>query len=100
MTSEDIIKTLKQLEYPYPFNEEQEKVNEALSLAIRAVKITDIPFIRNYIVLEGKKIYIDQGHIDALLEYERKQTMKKLVENFTKSFNVDLPKDFYRGDKE
>ena len=41
MTNEDIIKTLRQLEYPYPTCEEQEKVNEALLLAIKAVKQMD-----------------------------------------------------------
>lgn len=38
MTNEDIIKTLRQLEYPYPTCEEQEKVNEALYLAIKALE--------------------------------------------------------------
>ena len=41
MTNEDIIKTLMQLEYPYPTCEEQEKVNEALLLAIKALEQMD-----------------------------------------------------------
>ena len=38
MSNEDIIKTLSQLEYPYPTCEEQEKVNDALSLAIKSLE--------------------------------------------------------------
>lgn len=38
MTNEDIIKTLRQLEYPYPTCDEQEKVNEALDIAIKAIE--------------------------------------------------------------
>ena len=38
MTNDDIIKTLMQLEYPYPDNEEQHKINIALNKSIRALK--------------------------------------------------------------
>lgn len=50
MTNEDIIKTLRQLEYPYPTCEEQKKVNEALSLAVRAV---------NFAKFTGKMLFDD-----------------------------------------
>lgn len=49
------------------------------------------------IIIEGQPLFITQGHIEALLEYERNQTIKEIVESFTKPFNVDLPKDFLGG---
>ena len=41
MNNDDIIKTLMQLEYPYPIGDEQEKINEALKFAIKAVRQMD-----------------------------------------------------------
>lgn len=38
MTNDDIIKTLMQLQYPYPDNEEQHKINIALYKAIEALR--------------------------------------------------------------
>lgn len=75
-------------------NEDDDMYTEALDLAIKALEIVDIPHQKDYVVIKGKKVYITQGHIDALLEYERNQTIKEVVESFTKPFNVDFPKDF------
>ena len=38
MNNDDIIKTLMQLEYPYPDNEEQYKINEAINKAIEVLR--------------------------------------------------------------
>lgn len=32
---------------------------------------------RSFVMIEGKVIYITQGHIDALLEYEKKRIDKR-----------------------
>ena len=68
MTNEDVIKTLMQLEYPYPFCEEQEKVNEALSLAIRAVSI-DLD--------ERDADAFESGYIVGLSETKKGKWIKK-----------------------
>jgi hypothetical protein len=40
---------------------------------------------RPFVMIEGKAIYITQGHIDAMVEYERKEQVKEVVERFMKS---------------
>lgn len=70
---------------------------EALNLAIKALQIVDIPHARDYVVIKGGKAYITQGHIDALLEYERNQTIKEVVERMTKSFDDVSLKDLFGG---
>lgn len=70
---------------------------EAINLAIKALQIADIPHQRDYIVINGEKVYITQGHIDALLEYERNQTIKEIVERMTKSFDDVSSKDIFGG---
>jgi hypothetical protein len=35
---------------------------------------------RPFVMIEGKVIYITQGHIDALLEYEKKELSKEAVD--------------------
>lgn len=41
---------------------------------------------RPFVMLNGNAIYITQGHIDAMIEYERKEQVKEVVERLMKSF--------------
>ena len=41
------------------------------------------------IIIEGKPLYITEGHIEALKEYEQKQMVKDVVKRLTESFKAD-----------
>lgn len=42
---------------------------------------------RPVVILYDQAIYITQGHIDAMIEYERKQQVKEIIENLMKGLN-------------
>ena len=42
---------------------------------------------RPVVILYDQAIYITQGHIDAMIEYERKVKEKEFIENFMKGLN-------------
>lgn len=67
---------------------------KALDLAIKALEIVDMPHIKDYIVINTQKVYLTQGHIDALLEYERKQMLEKIVNDTMKSLEDKFSDDF------
>ena len=53
--------------------------------------INDAPTVvytgRPVVILHGQAIYITQGHIDAMIEYERKEQVKEFIDNFMKGLN-------------
>jgi len=56
-----------------------------------SVKVRHMPTIVNterpVVILYGQAIYITQGHIDAMIEYERKQKEQEFIDNFMKGLN-------------
>ena len=46
------------------------------------IAITDRPLV----IINDKVAYITQGHIDALIEYEKREHVKELVDNIIHSF--------------
>ena len=46
-----------------------------------------IPVERPTVILYGQALYITQGHIDAMIEYERKEKVKEFIDNFMKGLN-------------
>ena len=60
--------------------------------------ILDLRPIKTEMVVmpNGASAYITQGHIDAMIEYERKQHVKEIVDNMNRNLDgindVDLPK--------
>lgn len=78
-----------------------EKVNEKKPIG----RFTLVEYLKNaptvarterpFVMIEGKAIYITQGHIDAMVEYERKEQVKEVVERFMKSLEEknDISRD-------
>lgn len=51
----------------------------------RAVSLK--PVIRPTLTLDdGVSLYLTQGHIDAMIEYEKKEATKSFIEEFNKKF--------------
>jgi len=48
---------------------------------------------RPFVMIDGKAIYITQGHIDAMVEYEKQEQIKEVVERFIKSFEEEEDND-------
>ena len=45
------------------------------------------PVIKPTITLNnGESVYLTQGHIDAMIDYEKKETTKSFIEEFNKKF--------------
>lgn len=56
---------------------------KALDLAIKALEIIDIPHTKDHAIFKGQKIYLTQGHIDALNENDSCNDFKlKETNNF------------------
>lgn len=55
----------------------------------RAVSLK--PVIRPTLTLDdGVSLYLTQGHIDAMIEYEKKETVREVIDEFTKGFMNEL----------
>lgn len=56
-----------------------------------SVKVRHMPtFVideRPFVCIEGKIVYITQGHIDALIKYEEDKMTKEFVEDFMKTLD-------------
>lgn len=42
--------------------------------------------VRPTLILNNEVVYLTQGHIDAMVEYEKKETAKSFIEEFNKKF--------------
>ena len=74
-------------EYDYNNITEQVKNNDYPDMHIGRSIVNGIRAERPTVILYGQAIYITQGHIDAMIEYERKQKEKEFIDNFMKGLN-------------
>lgn len=53
-----------------------------------------IPLVRPILVTEqGEKAYLTQKHIDCLLDYEREESIKRVIESFHNDLAYPWPSD-------
>lgn len=64
------------------------------AMATRAVRL--FPIQHNTVTsVDGQSVYLSQGHIDAMLEYERNEMLKNMMGMFADSFDQEWKKKYF-----